>query len=106
MSGGSGGDDVFADRDRTALYAEVGLDLNFGLELTGAVRYDEYDQDGITSVGIVNQTDNKTFDDTTYMFTAGWRPMDNLLIRGVVGTPCPDHGSAVCQPFLRFPVCV
>lgn len=87
ISGGSGGDDVFADRERTSLYAEVGFDLpGIGLELTGAVRYDEYDQNGITTVGIVNQSDNKTFDDTTWQFTAGWRPTDNLLLRGAVGT--------------------
>ncbi len=86
VSGGSGGDDVFATRDRTSLYAEMAMDLNFGLELTGAVRYDEYDQEGVTSVGIVNGTDVKKFDDTTWQFSAAWRPIDTLLIRGVIGT--------------------
>ena len=78
---------MFADRERTSLYAEVGFDLpGIGIELTGAVRYDEYDQNGITTVGIVNQSDNKTFSDTTWQFTAAWRPTDNLLLRGAVGT--------------------
>ena len=86
VSGGAGGNDVYATRERTSLYGEVQLNLGFGVELSGAVRYDEYDQDGITTVGIVNQSSNKVFDDTTYMFTAAWRPTDNILIRGVIGT--------------------
>lgn len=82
ISGGSGGDDVNAERDRTTAYGELAVDFNFGLELSAAVRYDEYDQNGDIGTEVVN----KTFDDTTYMVTAAWRPIDSLLIRATAGT--------------------
>jgi outer membrane receptor protein involved in Fe transport len=82
ISGGSGGDDVFATRDRLSAYAELAVDFNFGLELSAAIRYDEYDQDG----DIGSEIANRKFDDTTSMVTAAWRPTDNLLLRAVAGT--------------------
>ncbi|MDQ7050833.1 MAG: TonB-dependent receptor [Enterobacterales bacterium] len=82
ISGGSGGDDVFAKRDRTSVYSEFALDFDFGLELSAAVRYDNYDQTG--DVGLTADA-NRSFSDTTTMFTAAYRPTDDLLIRAVVG---------------------
>lgn len=81
ISGGSGGDDVFANRDRTAIFSEFAFNFDFGLELSVAARYDDYDMVG--DVGASFET--KQFSDTTTMFTAAYRPMDDLLIRAVVG---------------------
>jgi len=83
ISGGAGGDDVIATRDRLSAYGELSMEFGFGLELSGAIRYDEYDQNGDVGDGAIL---TKTFDDTTYMVTAAWRPMDNLLLRAVAGT--------------------
>ncbi len=81
ISGGSGGDDVFANRERTAAYAEFAFAFDFGLEATVAARYDGYDMEG--DVG--DSWATKTFSDTTTMFSLAYRPMDTLLIRAVVG---------------------
>ncbi len=101
ISGGSGGDDVFADRDRTSAYTEIALDFDFGLELTGAVRYDEYDQTG----DIGTQSAKKVFDDVTYMLSAAYRPTENILIRGVVGTAfrAPTMNELFASRSFSFP---
>ncbi len=101
ISGGSGGDDVFAVRDRTSLFAEVAVDFDFGLELSVATRYDEYDQTG--DVGA--QSANRVFDDTTYMFTAAYRPTDNILLRGAVGTQfrAPTMNELFASQSFGFP---
>ena len=101
ISGGSGGDDVFANRDRTAAYLELGLDFDFGLDLTAAVRYDEYDQTGDVGIGSAN----RVFDDITYMLSAGYRPTENILIRGVVGTAfrAPTFNELFASQSFSFP---
>ncbi len=101
ISGGSGGDDVFAVRDRTSAFAEVALDFDFGLELSAAARYDEYDQSG--DVGAVSE--NRVFDDVTYMLTAAYRPTENILLRGAVGTQfrAPTMNELFASQSFGFP---
>ncbi|WP_196137404.1 TonB-dependent receptor domain-containing protein [Aliikangiella sp. G2MR2-5] len=82
ISGGSGGDDVFASRDRTSLYTEFAFNFDFGLEVSAAARYDKYEQSG--DVGLDALAD-KEFSDTTTMISALYRPTDDLLIRAVTG---------------------
>lgn len=51
ISGGSGGDDVYADRDRTAAYFEVQASFPHDVDLTVAGRYEKYEQSGTTNLG-------------------------------------------------------
>jgi iron complex outermembrane receptor protein len=81
ISGGSGGDDVYANRDRSAIYSEFAFNFDFGLEVSAAARYDSYDMTGDVGTG----TADKTFSDTTTMLSVAYRPMDTLLLRAVVG---------------------
>jgi iron complex outermembrane receptor protein len=61
-----------ADRKVWGIFAEVNAPITKELELTGALRYDDYNDVGSTTNGKV---------------TASWRPAgQNLLVRGSIGT--------------------
>ncbi len=81
ISGGSGGDDVFASRDRTSAFTEFQVAFDFGLELSTAFRYDKYEQEGFVGTG----TAERSFSDTTPMFGVAYRPTDDLLLRATYG---------------------
>lgn len=81
ISGGSGGDDVFATRDRSAVFTELNANFDFGLELSAAFRYDKYDQTGDIGIG----TANREFSDTTPQYGISYRPTDDILIRATFG---------------------
>jgi iron complex outermembrane receptor protein len=77
-----------ADRDLTAVYAEVNAPVTKALELSGSVRYDNYSDFGsaTTAKGMVK-----------------FRPMRELLLRGSVGTgfkaPTVPQVNAALQEF-------
>jgi outer membrane receptor protein involved in Fe transport len=77
ISGGSGGDDVFAERERRSYYAEIGLELPYDLEFSGALRYDGYKLEGDTG----GQLESSEFSDTVPKLGLSWRPTDNILAR-------------------------
>jgi iron complex outermembrane receptor protein len=61
-----------ADRKVWGIFAEVNAPITKELELTGALRYDDYNDVGSTTNG---------------KLTASWRPAgQNLLVRGSIGT--------------------
>ncbi len=61
-----------------AFYAELSFSPFDGVELGLAGRYDDYDWENDFASGGDSQS--------TYRFSASWRPTDNFLIRGSVGT--------------------
>lgn len=81
VSGGSGGDDVFATRDRKSIYTEVHVALPKNVDINAALRYDEYDQSGDVGVNYVSGT----FDNATPQVGITWRPLDALLLRASWG---------------------
>ena len=81
ISGGSGGDDVYATRDRTAAYMEIQASLPYEIDVTVAGRYEKYEQSGMTNLG----EKSTTFDKVVPKVGVTWRPTDTLLIRGSWG---------------------
>ncbi|MCZ4336963.1 TonB-dependent receptor [Shewanella colwelliana] len=104
ISGGSGGDDVDAERTRQAVYTEfqVGLPANF--EFSAAVRYEKYEQEGSLSgpEGVV--TKSSTFDAVVPKFGLSWRPVDSLLLRASYGDSfrAPNMGEMFSSQSLSF----
>lgn len=100
VSGGSGGDDVDATRDRTSAYIELQASLPFNIDVNAAVRYDNYDQQG--DVG--EKEVNGTFDSTTPQIGIAWRPVDSLLIRASWGESfrAPNMGEMFSTQALSF----
>ncbi|WP_192954832.1 TonB-dependent receptor [Gallaecimonas mangrovi] len=81
ISGGSGGDDVDADRNRQSYFSEFVIDLPYKIEIDAAYRYDKYDLSG--DVG--GEYTNASFDGSSPKIGVMWRPTDNLLLRASWG---------------------
>jgi outer membrane receptor protein involved in Fe transport len=81
ISGGSGGDDVYATRERQSYYTELAIGLPHNVELSAAVRYDGYELEGDTG----EEISSSDFSDTVPKFGITWRPVDNLLLRASWG---------------------
>lgn len=101
ISGGSGGDDVFANRDRTAAYVEVQASFPYDIDLTVAGRYEKYKQSGTTNFGV----ESTTFDKVVPKVGLTWRPLDTLLLRGSWGESfrAPNMGEMFQSYALSFP---
>ncbi|MCG9696881.1 TonB-dependent receptor [Shewanella sp. Isolate11] len=100
VSGGSGGDDVDATRDRTSAYVELQASLPFNIDVNAAVRYDEYDQEGDVGAQLVSGK----FDSTTPQIGVAWRPVDSLLVRASWGESfrAPNMGEMFSTQALSF----
>ncbi|MEL4281559.1 MULTISPECIES: TonB-dependent receptor [Shewanella] len=85
ISGGSGGDDVDAERDRTAAYLEFQVGLPANVELSAAVRYERYEQEGSLTGAQGSVVNSSTFDAVVPKFGLSWRPVDSLLLRASYG---------------------
>eukprot|EP01093_Parvamoeba_rugata_P008176 TRINITY_DN234_c0_g1_i3.p1 TRINITY_DN234_c0_g1~~TRINITY_DN234_c0_g1_i3.p1 ORF type:complete len:884 (+),score=259.06 TRINITY_DN234_c0_g1_i3:3813-6464(+) len=101
ISGGSGGDDVYANRDRTAAYLEVQASFPYDIDLTVAGRYEKYEQSGLTNLG----EKSTTFDKVVPKVGLTWRPLDTLLLRGSWGESfrAPNMGEMFQSYALSFP---
>lgn len=101
ISGGSGGDDVFAERDRTAAYMEIQAAFPANVDLTVATRYEKYEQSGLTNLG----ERSTTFDKVVPKVGLTWRPTDSLLLRGSWGESfrAPNMGEMFSSYALSFP---
>ncbi|GHB58480.1 TonB-dependent receptor [Psychrosphaera saromensis] len=101
ISGGSGGDDVFATRERTAAYMELQATLPYNIDVTVAGRYESYEQTGTTNLG----EKSSTFDKVVPKIGLTWRPLDSLLIRGSWGESfrAPNMGEMFQSYALSFP---
>ncbi|ATZ72562.1 TonB-dependent receptor [Idiomarina sp. X4] len=104
ISGGSGGDDVFADRDRTSVYAELQTSLPYNIDVNAAVRYDEYDQQGDVGGEVVGGT----FDNVAPQLGIAWRATDSLLLRASWGESfrAPNMGEMFASEALSFETAV
>ncbi|WP_371377286.1 TonB-dependent receptor domain-containing protein [Thalassotalea aquiviva] len=100
ISGGSGGDDVDATRDRTAAYVEVQAAMPYNIDVSAAARYEEYSQEGLTNLGV----SKSTFDKVIPKVGITWRPMDELLVRGSWGESfrAPNMGEMFSSYALSF----
>ncbi|EKE68749.1 TonB-dependent receptor [Gallaecimonas xiamenensis] len=77
ISGGSGGDDVDASRDRNSYFSEFVLALPYRVEIDAAIRYDKYDLSGIVD----GANTSSSFSGTSPKLGILWRPTDDLLLR-------------------------
>ncbi|MCU7996224.1 TonB-dependent receptor [Shewanella glacialipiscicola] len=85
ISGGSGGDDVDATRDRSAAYLEFQVGLPANVEFSAAVRYERYEQEGALTGPQGAVVNSSTFDAVVPKFGLSWRPVDTLLLRASYG---------------------
>ncbi|AZQ10008.1 TonB-dependent receptor [Shewanella khirikhana] len=85
ISGGSGGDDVDATRDRTAGYVEFQMGLPADVEISAALRYERYEQEGSLTGATGEVVNSSTFDAVVPKFGISWRPVDTLLLRASYG---------------------
>lgn len=85
ISGGSGGDDVDATRDRSAAYLELQVGLPANVEFSAAVRYERYEQEGTLTGPQGEVVNSSTFDAVVPKFGLSWRPIDTLLLRASYG---------------------
>ncbi|WP_115718040.1 TonB-dependent receptor [Gallaecimonas mangrovi] len=91
ISGGAGGDDVDAKRDRQSYYTEVVFDLPHRVEIDGALRYDGYNVNGdVEDTGDVSSS----FHGTSPKIGIMWHVTDNLLLRA-------DWGKAFRAPSMK-----
>ena len=83
VSGGAGSNGS-GEREVKAYFAELVWSPIDSIELSGAVRYDDYDWTGNDQASgqIVSSGDSAT----TYMVGASWRPLDTLMLRANYGT--------------------
>lgn len=81
ISGGSGGDDVYASREKQSYFTELNFMLPANFEVKAAVRYDGYDLEG--DVG--EQIEKASFSDTVSQLGVSWRPVDSVLLRASWG---------------------
>ena len=81
ISGGSGGDDVYASRERQSYYTELAVTLPYEVELSAALRYDGYELEGDTGEDI----STAEFSDTVPKLGVSWRPTEDLLLRASWG---------------------
>lgn len=100
VSGGSGGDDVFATRDRTSMYAEIQFALPGNIDINTALRFDEYDQSGDVGANFVSGK----FDNVAPQVGVAWRPLDSLLVRASWGESfrAPNMGEMFSTQALSF----
>ncbi|MEG3766036.1 TonB-dependent receptor [Alteromonas sp. 14N.309.X.WAT.G.H12] len=77
ISGGSGGDDVYATRERQSYYTEWAIELPADVEVSAALRYDGYDLEGDTG----EEISTSHFSDTVPKLGVTWRPTDDMLLR-------------------------
>lgn len=85
ISGGSGGDDVDAERTRKSAYTEVQIGLPANFEISAAVRYEKYEQSGTLTGPEGTVTQDSTFDAVVPKFGLSWRPVDSVLLRASYG---------------------
>lgn len=104
VSGGSGGDDVFADRDRTSVYAELQTTLPYDVDINAAIRYDEYDQQGDVGAQVVGGN----FSNVSPQLGVAWRATDSLLLRANWGESfrAPNMGEMFSSQALSFETAV
>ncbi|MBT1443121.1 TonB-dependent receptor [Shewanella sp. JM162201] len=104
ISGGSGGDDVDATRDRTAGYVEFQMGLPADVELSAALRYERYDQEGSLTGANGAVVNSSTFDALVPKLGLSWRPVDNLLLRASYGDSfrAPNMGEMFSSQSLSF----
>ncbi|WP_335921889.1 TonB-dependent receptor [Shewanella chilikensis] len=100
ISGGSGGDDVDATRDRSSGYVELQSSLPYNIDLSAALRYERYEQEGNIASGHVSST----FDSVVPKLSASWRPVDSLLLRASWGESfrAPNMGEMFAGEALSF----
>ena len=100
ISGGSGGDDVDATRDRSSGYVELQSSLPYNIDLSAALRYERYEQEGNIASGHVSST----FDSVVPKLSASWRPIDSLLLRASWGESfrAPNMGEMFAGEALSF----
>ncbi|MFB2718541.1 TonB-dependent receptor [Shewanella xiamenensis] len=104
ISGGSGGDDVDATRDRSAAYLEFQVGLPANVELSAAVRYERYEQEGSLTGPQGQVVNSSTFDAVVPKFGISWRPVDSLLLRTSYGDSfrAPNMGEMFSSQSLSF----
>ncbi|MEL4241871.1 TonB-dependent receptor [Shewanella xiamenensis] len=104
ISGGSGGDDVDATRDRSAAYLEFQVGLPANVELSAAVRYERYEQEGSLTGPQGQVVNSSTFDAVVPKFGISWRPEDSLLLRASYGDSfrAPNMGEMFSSQSLSF----
>ncbi|MFB2670063.1 TonB-dependent receptor [Shewanella xiamenensis] len=104
ISGGSGGDDVDATRDRSAAYLEFQVGLPANVELSAAVRYERYEQEGSLTGPQGQVVNSSTFDAVVPKFGISWRPVDSLLLRASYGDSfrAPNMGEMFSSQSLSF----
>ncbi|WP_028767237.1 TonB-dependent receptor plug domain-containing protein [Shewanella fidelis] len=100
VSGGSGGDDVDATRDRTSVFMELKANLPYDVDLNAALRYDNYDQEGDVGANLVSGS----FDNIAPQLGVAWRPVDSLLLRASWGQSfrAPNMGEMFSSQALSF----
>ncbi|WP_076414715.1 TonB-dependent receptor [Shewanella sp. UCD-KL12] len=104
ISGGSGGDDVDAERTRQSAYTEIQMGLPANFEISAAVRYERYDQEGTLTGAEGQVTNESTFDAVVPKFGLSWRPVDSLLLRASYGDSfrAPNMGEMFSSQSLSF----
>lgn len=104
ISGGSGGDDVDAKRDRTAGYLEVQMGLPANFDISAAIRYERYEQEGNLTGPEGQVTNSSTFDAVVPKLGISWRPVDSLLLRASYGDSfrAPNMGEMFSSQALSF----
>lgn len=83
VSGGAGSNGA-GERDVTAFYGELSYSPIDTVELSAAVRFDDYEWTGRDQSILQDVTDGDSA--TTYMIGGSWRPVDNLMLRASFGT--------------------
>ncbi len=83
VSGGAGSNGA-GERDVTAFFGELSYSPIDTVELSAALRYDDYNWSGRDQSIQANVSNGDAA--TTYMLGASWRPVDNLLLRASYGT--------------------
>lgn len=104
ISGGSGGDDVDAERTRQSAYTEIQMGLPANFEISAAVRYERYDQEGTLTGAEGQVTNSSTFDAVVPKLGLSWRPVDSLLLRASYGDSfrAPNMGEMFSSQSLSF----
>ncbi|MCG9736939.1 TonB-dependent receptor [Shewanella insulae] len=104
ISGGSGGDDVDAERTRQSAYTEIQMALPANFELSAALRYERYEQEGTLTGAEGQVTNSSTFDAVVPKFGLSWRPVDALLLRASYGDSfrAPNMGEMFSSQSLSF----
>ncbi|WP_410959887.1 TonB-dependent receptor, partial [Salmonella sp. SAL4362] len=74
-----------ATRDRSAAYLEFQVGLPANVELSAAVRYERYEQEGSLTGAQGQVVNSSTFDAVVPKFGISWRPVDSLLLRASYG---------------------